>query len=81
MTVQEKAKDLVDNFIDFCDGTNMFESYERKIALKNAIQCASLAVEEILKAIKTFNNGPDYLLHESFGWKYWNQVKEEINNL
>ena len=65
MTPKEKAEELVDKYVVFC-GMEMTE-----------IQCALTAVDEILFSNNTIfeTNIP----HEC--WKYWIEVKQEIEKL
>jgi hypothetical protein len=84
MTPKEKAKELVNNFIDLTDECDCLEyscicftMYEYK-----AKQCALIAVDEIL------NNSIDYNAYDGVSendiWsdnEYWQEVKKEINEL
>ena len=63
MTPQEKAKELVDKF-------TVVGLQQRN----EGIQCALIAVDEILIAIQ------DLPINE-VNWDYWQQVKQEINKL
>lgn len=69
MTPQEKAKELVEKYMNY---------FQQIITVEAAKQCALIAVEEII------NSGPgdvdveDDLLS---GRTYWQQVKEEIEKL
>ena len=65
MTSKEKALDLQHRMKDclYSDG------------LVDAKQCASICVEEILKAI------PMYTGNLNPTWKYWNEVKQELLKL
>ena len=72
MTPQEKAKGLVDRFgsgypiICKMDSRNMYRS--------EAKQCAIIAVDEILKANKVWYK-------DTIPYKYWSDVKHEIEKL
>ena len=70
MTPKEKAIELFDKFNN-PDRTN-YPYYSH-----NAQQCALIAVDEILKAVD--NPDEKYLMKHSL--EYWNQVKQEIENL
>ena len=67
ISAKEKARELVDKFINysyFSDGNNsMNRSYQQE---DNAIQCALIAVDELIKET---------------GAKYWYDVKQEIEKL
>jgi hypothetical protein len=72
MTPKEKAKDLVDKFDEFT------VHYEWREKNDNAIECALIAVDEVLKyqpydvyTIEQCNNVNNY----------WREVKKEIEKL
>jgi len=82
MTPKEKAEELVDKFhikvhVSFVE--NSIPSIVNALMLYNsAKQLALIAVDEILSDYK------NYLLHENTEYKglmYWNEVKQEIENL
>lgn len=75
MTHKEKAKELVDRFTDYADSfeCEVFTSDENQ--LKNAKQCASICVDEIIKALK---DNHDYSKSVSVEFTYWQEVKNEI---
>jgi len=66
MTPQEKAKQLVDKF-------TVVGLQQRN----EGIQCALIAVDEIMESIKALPMGMQYLLLRD----YWSEVKEEIEIL
>ena len=71
MIPKEKAKELVDNFID-----KMFylrDGYNASEVFATAKQCSLIAVDEILD-INSVDK--DYDLSN-----YWQEVKQEIENL
>jgi hypothetical protein len=74
MEAKEKAKELVDKFKSFVDFTN--DDFDTCIiaTTKNAKQCALIAVDEIMKSNVVW-------YEDSIPYKYWNEVKQEINNL
>ncbi len=74
MTPKEKAKELFDKFrvkVHDRDGTSAMNGFEAK-------QCALIAVDEILdlKHIVTLRRN----MHE-MELEYWDEVKQEIENL
>jgi hypothetical protein len=72
MTPKEKAKQLVEKF------TNLYEGINLGFAKKHwAKQSALIAVDEILKAV----NDPDDTFLSKDGVDYWEEVKQEIENL
>jgi hypothetical protein len=68
MTHKEKAKELVDKF------DNAMEFYT---PARYAKQCALIAVDEILQLRK----GYFYCINPMQDEKYWQEVKQEIENL
>lgn len=81
MTPKEKAKELVNKYKPFVycySGSGMLINEEDEgVILNNSKQCALIAVDEILNDdwyIPSF----DEMMERK---KYWEQVKNEINNL
>jgi predicted SPOUT superfamily RNA methylase MTH1 len=67
MTAKDKAKELVDKYWNYSPGTLFFE---------DAKECALIAVDEMI----------NYLLDSDWALinnkaKYWQEVKQEIQNL
>ena len=86
MTAKEKAKQLVDKYLNApfnCKDCDMPYCDIKCITLSNpaAKQCALIAVDEII------NNIPCREDYSSNGWvlidntEYWKEVKQEIENL
>lgn len=90
MTTKEKAIELVDKFrgeiatsdfhipdfisgVPMADGSKEYTDILNKETIELAKQCAIICCDEILES--TFNQ-----MEESWD-KYWEQVKNEINNL
>ena len=75
MTPKDKAKELVDKFIDYAyhwdEGFPLPKEYT---PIWNAKQCALVCIDEILK-----NDDRMYLGSNDIN--YWEQVKQEINKL
>ena len=71
MTPKEKAEDLLYNSYE-----NMMYDYIENVFARERLakQCALIAVEEIL-------NNDGFTRHDKFLTEYWNQVKQEIENL
>ena len=77
MTPKEKVQDLVDRFREFADGTDIkTDRYSPNIEKQKAKQCALIAVDEILFALKYDMNEPT-----SGSIRYWQEVKQEIEKL
>ena len=68
MEEKEKAKELVNKFYPRATSYSL----DRKNQNENAKQCALIAVDEILNVIY-------YESKSEYG--YWQEVKQEINNL
>jgi hypothetical protein len=68
MTEKEKAQELVDKFLQY---TPVEYEYEY------AIQCALIAVDEILNSLKSCWDEEGALI----AYKYWQEVKQEIENI
>jgi hypothetical protein len=73
MTPEEKAKELVFNFRQYCVTTVSINQYQSEYTLKYAKQCALIAVDEILKVVIE-SRYVDTI-------KYWQEVKQEIEKL
>lgn len=82
MTPQKKASELIEKFTDIENEYNEYTDY------KQAKQCALIAVDEIIEETpelvpeETFiedSCGVDYFINERY--KYWEEVKNEINKL
>jgi len=70
MTPKEKAQYLFDNFYNHCFNPDTY----RDVNEDNAKQCALIAVDEIIKQESTYDLSISDI-------NYWQQVKQEINNL
>jgi hypothetical protein len=67
MRTKEKAKELVDRFIDYTSGIEDITSkYDESVAYRNGIECALVMVEELIKATAK---------------AYWYDVKKELLDL
>jgi hypothetical protein len=67
MRTKEKAKELVDRFIDYTSGIEDITSkYDESVAYRNGIECALVMVEELIKATAK---------------AYWYDVKKELMDL
>jgi hypothetical protein len=75
MTPKEKAFDLIRLYrnIEFDNGENCY----LMISMKNAKQCALIALDEIMTALTYLPYGLDYLNKIC----YWEEVKQEIEAL
>lgn len=85
MTPQEKAQELIDKYlnavmhfpyIDSEDGRCIGTGY---MVFQSAKQCALIAIEEVLSAIKNYQaDDPEF---QEMYENYYEQIKAEINKL
>jgi hypothetical protein len=75
MTPKEKAKELVDKYSTYV----VMWSGGIEVETQNVKQCALIAVDEILNANGLHPNDTDYDYNKAE--LYWEEVKQEINNL
>ena len=83
LTEKEKAKELVNKFSEYSNDeyhecSEQFELNENRI--KNAKQCALIAVDEILSYDIRAKCESQFIIEQRIE-SYWKQVKQEINNL
>ena len=71
MTPKEKAKELFDKYATYV----VMWTGGIEVENQNCKQCALIAVDEIIDAIKHEDNRMYYEI------KYWEEVKQEIENL
>ena len=80
MTPKEKATELVEKYKQYVTTFDCY--YDPDGVLKDAIQCALIAVDEIIKANPII---PLTMMLESeaidMAIEFWNEVKSEINKL
>ncbi len=69
MTPKEKAKELVNKYKKYADDGRHNGFYSGEITFNNQKQCALIAVDEILSLLPLANRD------------YWEEVKQEIENL
>jgi hypothetical protein len=75
MEAKDKAKKLIDKFLKFVDWNDLInDCTNREWAIRNAKQCALIAVDEIIEIFED-TNGYDFRLD------FWQEVKEEINKI
>lgn len=76
MTPQEKAKELMEMYVDVNEFYN--NQYNNKVVIRDynfAKQCALITVDELIIEENKYNNGSFYPSN------YWQKVKQEIENL
>lgn len=93
MTAQEKALQLLDSFrVKIYDELGL--DFNHDIVFRIAKQCALIAVDEILKSLEDYDDVTEKHLQSDFpelyssqlqnmdwDFRYWQQVKTEIENL
>lgn len=70
MTPQEKAKELRDKFQD-----RLFDKRDVTIYQEDAVECALIAVDEIINELVELSNGEFTFIHKV---EYWQAVKQEL---
>lgn len=73
MKSKEKAKELVDKYLEANDTIEDWKSNNIGIDNELAKQCALIAVDEVIDNIE------DDYMHYELDW--WQEVKQEINKL
>ena len=82
MNPKEKAKQLVEDITDYCDGTNSFESFELSIAREKANKIVQIICKEVIEQLEdskqevTNDNSIDGL---NKGIEWWMNVSREAN--
>jgi hypothetical protein len=87
MTPQEKAKELVDHFMDLSDEQEY--NTPRYMTKEMAVQCALIAVNEIIKSRKddiAFNDtmwekASEYYKPHPMYLNYWFKLRQEIESI
>jgi hypothetical protein len=74
MTPQEKAKELTKRY--YRDSDLLVED----LSWIQAKECALIAIDEIIKECYMWN-GNDNVIWETNRFNYWNEVKQEIEEL
>ena len=86
MTPKEKAKELIEMFIFFASNEGTTEDgfiYSDEMQMFNAKQCALIAVDEILLLcpFETYRETLSPYDGAKLSTKYWQEVRQEIENL
>ena len=80
MTPQEKANELYSKYDDLLN-----KDFGNPIVFDNQIkQCALIAVDELINMCKLYNNHNvviDTKIYTELTIEYWQEVKQEIENL
>jgi len=75
MTPQEKAKELIEKYLNMNDG--LIQEFI-PIPIEGAKQCALIAVDEIINS-NPHSNPLNTDVHSTMS--YWNEIKHEIEKL
>jgi len=78
-TPKEKAIELYDKMMDYCDDKVFYEGRVDKS--ENAKECALIAVQEIINLLNTTNGLNTSKSPFDIVWAYWVDVKTEIQAL
>lgn len=77
MTPKEKSEELIELFRPYAhDGGGYYKRGTCSKEIENSKSCALICVNEILKA-----GNSDMIVSQYFDDRFWNGVKEELNNL
>jgi hypothetical protein len=80
MTAKEQALKLYDKFFSNAESRNKIGLYDEDLHKYNAKQCASIAVDEIIK-LDIFDCNDEWSDEEGDTREYWEEVKQEIEKL
>ena len=83
MTAKEKAQELIQKFSGYAFSTGVLENYCVEVERKNAVECAKLAVQEILDLDVMWHSKEiqkDYprLYSPEQTREFWEEVMEEL---
>ena len=89
MEAKAKAKEIIDLFTKYFDNKNKFSPYDTdrhclnaKNNSENAKQCALIHVNGIIEVIQNNSNCCEYSVYMKIETvTYWQDIKEEIENL
>ena len=81
MTPKEKAKELVELFYNINDASEQGVGTNPYISRGYAKQCALICVDEIISQDPTKEVQDNWGSHTEDNAFYWQQVKQEINQL
>jgi hypothetical protein len=81
MTPKDKAKELIEKYLKL--DIEIGGQYDGYLTMKmhDAKQCALIAVDEILEVVKFYEEKNGRLLIDNIRVMYWQEVKQEIENL
>jgi len=81
MTPKEKAEELYNKFLNPSGDTYLYGMLEHE----SAKECALIAVDEIIEATNMYqygiNNSLEHIAAKIVKHPYWQEVKQEIENL
>lgn len=83
MNHKEKAKELVDKYIEHAEAfePQLYEmEYSEQLLLSNAKACAIICVDEIIHIVPSIYVTNDEEIHSGHR-QFWEKVKEEIQKL
>ena len=85
MSPKEKAIELVNSFYNNAESRNKIGAFDEDLHQYNCKQCALIAVDELIKYHDEFMDVVRYELPSnivaSIPYKYWDEVKQEIEKL
>lgn len=75
MKAKDKAIELINKFSGYVSSETMLKHNDENRKQSNAKECALICVDEIL------NSEPINPSHEDSAYRYWEEVKQEIEKL
>ena len=84
MIPKQKAEELVEKFKPhshfWVHDFGRKKDYDIE-QLENAVECALIAVDEIINSLETYGKESDELQNMENDFRYWQEVKQEIEKL
>ena len=78
MTPEEKAKELIDKFKEYC--FHNFDNDAEEQRINNAKECALITTEYLMKQLDNIGQS---IIHaeRNFRMNYWEQVRNELKKI
>ena len=83
-TLEQKAEELIEKFLPYVDPTNVLsDEFDKNWRLRNAINCAIICVDEILKSspsLPILSDAGNLVNDIEESTEYWQEVKQILEN-
>ena len=83
-TLEQKAEELIEKFLPYVDSTNVLsDEFDKNWRLRNAINCAIICVDEILKSspsLPILSDAGNLVNDIEESTEYWQEVKQILEN-